>query len=339
MQGNAVLILRWTRATTVPRRIAALAIVLAVLVVTSCGSNHASAKNVMSKEAVLLQSPNPSEPRSTVVSTTSTLAVASTSSTAAATTVPVAPSSTVAPAPTAAPPAESTAAPGPAAAAPVLVPDGQPEQVIPPRAPSGPSIIARTRGGNVPAFARIPADPAVTTPSWNFEPETMFGSPTTFLVTAESGGWLQVVLPIRANNTRGWIPRDTVTIATTNLRAVVSIGARKVTIYDGEAVLAETSAVVGKPSTPTPTGLFYVTDVIDTENPGGVYGPYVLALSARSEVFDFFNGGEPLTALHGTSSPGLIGTAASNGCIRLPNEMSTFLASRLPLGTAVYIQQ
>ena len=303
---------------------------------SACGANN----DKLSKKAIIVEASAAStastvETTTTVSSTLPSTTTAPTSTLAPTTVPPTTVPPTILPPTTAAP----APAPPPPPVAPVIVADSsEPEIVIPAQAPQGPSIVARTRGGTVPAFARIPADPTTTAPTWNFDPETMFGSPTTFLVTAEVGGWLQVVLPIRANNTRGWIPRDTVTLATTNMRALVTISARNVTVYDGNEVVADISAVVGKPSTPTPTGLFYVTDVIDTQDSGGVYGPYVLALSARSEVFDFFNGGEPLTALHGTSSPGLIGTAASNGCIRLPNDMSTFLATRLPLGTAVYIQ-
>ena len=270
----------------------------------------------------------------------------------------VLPTTTVAPTPTTAAPAPappplvnaaatssqavSSAASTPGAvkslASPPAVIDTTPAVPVIPTAPTGPSLIARTKGGPIYAYNHPPRTPDPAVSDWSFDATTQFGSPTTFLVTAESGIWLQVVLPIRANNTRGWIPRADVNLSQTAIRARVSISQRRVTVWNGNEVLVDTSAVVGKPSTPTPTGLYYVTDVIDSGDPNGVYGPYVLALSARSEVFDFFNGGEPITALHGTSSPWLIGTAASNGCIRLPNSVSTLLAANVPLGASVFIE-
>ena len=63
----------------------------------------------------------------------------------------------------------------------------------------------------------------------------------------------------------------------------------------------------------------------------------MLATSARSDAFDFFNGGEPLVGLHGTNAPELLGSASSNGCVRMPNSVASMLAFRVPLGAAVEI--
>ena len=45
-----------------------------------------------------------------------------------------------------------------------------------------------------------------------------------------------------------------------------------------------------------------------------------------------FDDGLPVIAFHGTNQPDLIGSAASNGCIRMPNEVVTQLAETIPAG-------
>ena len=52
--------------------------------------------------------------------------------------------------------------------------------------------------------------------------------------------------------------------------------------------------------------------------------------------YDSFDGGLPEIALHGTNQPSLVGSAASNGCIRMPNDAILQLESLVPLGTVVH---
>ena len=58
-------------------------------------------------------------------------------------------------------------------------------------------------------------------------------------------------------------------------------------------------------------------------------------LRGAQRVFD----GLPVIALHGTNNPGAVGTAVSNGCVRIPDEVVTQLAERLPAGTPVIITE
>ena len=74
-------------------------------------------------------------------------------------------------------------------------------------------------------------------------------------------------------------------------------------------------------------------------SPGGVGAPYALALSARSDVLQEFDGGPGQIALHGTDNVGgVLGTAASHGCMRLDTASITWLATRLGPGTPVTIE-
>lgn len=210
--------------------------------------------------------------------------------------------------------------------------------VIPLRADfTGPTEVATAVVPNVPVYAQRPAARGSVAADWTFPGSTTFGNPTTFLVLSRLGDWAEVILPMRPNGTTGWVSLGDVGLAATAKRIVVDRAGRSVSVYDGTATIASTFAVVGKSSTPTPVGTFFVTDILQTDDPGGVYGPYVFALSARSESFEFWNGQEALVALHGTNQPDLIGTAASNGCVRLPNAVTAELVRTLPLGTPVYV--
>ena len=81
----------------------------------------------------------------------------------------------------------------------------------------------------------------------------------------------------------------------------------------------------------------YVTDVLDTGNDGGAYGPFALGLSAHSETLSEFGGGDGQVGIHGTNDPSSIGNNVSHGCVRVPNDIVSQLAAIVPLGTPVTI--
>jgi lipoprotein-anchoring transpeptidase ErfK/SrfK len=91
------------------------------------------------------------------------------------------------------------------------------------------------------------------------------------------------------------------------------------------------------PEANTPTGTFYVTDFVKTDNDRGVYGPYAFGVSAHSDRYSEFDGGDGQIGIHGTNEPASIGKDASHGCIRVPNNVISKLADLIPLGTPVTI--
>ena len=63
-------------------------------------------------------------------------------------------------------------------------------------------------------------------------------------------------------------------------------------------------------------------------------GPFALALSARSNVLQEFEGGPGQIALHGRENlGGTLGTAESHGCIRLDTASIDWLAARIDPGS------
>jgi len=80
---------------------------------------------------------------------------------------------------------------------------------------------------------------------------------------------------------------------------------------------------VGKPNTPTPIGTFTIKN--KQVNPGGPYGSRWMGLSA------------PSYGIHGTNNEASIGSAASNGCIRMHRQDVEDLFNYVGVGTVVRI--
>lgn len=150
-------------------------------------------------------------------------------------------------------------------------------------------------------------------------------------------GWLQVLLPVRPNGSTGWIHAGDVVLSNDPYRVVVQLRAHRVVAYRGATTVLSVPAGIGKASTPTPGGGYYLTQLFQTPNPDGAYGPYAYSLSGFSEVLTTFKGGDAIIGLHGTNQPQLVGTDVSSGCIRVRNDAITKLAHLLPLGTPVTI--
>jgi lipoprotein-anchoring transpeptidase ErfK/SrfK len=151
------------------------------------------------------------------------------------------------------------------------------------------------------------------------------------------GEWLLVRLPGRPNGHTGWINERATTISVTAWHLVVDLSARTVTVYHAGHPVKVVKAVVGKPSTPTPEGDYFVEETIALASTQ-VGAPFALALSARSSVLQDFEGGPGQIALHGLLNVGGVpGTAVSHGCVRLDNATMAWLSGRISPGTPVTI--
>lgn len=174
--------------------------------------------------------------------------------------------------------------------------------------------------------------------SWNH-------GPVGLLVLAERTGhdgrlWLRVRLPQRPNGASAWIPADRTQLASTPWRIVISIRRRTVSLEHAGRVVRVYRAVVGKPATPTPTGLFAVSERVSQPDPHGFYGPWVLLLTAYSRTLLHFAGGPGQIGIHGRDGASLrdpLGTALSHGCIRIDNAAITVFARVAVEGTPVLI--
>jgi lipoprotein-anchoring transpeptidase ErfK/SrfK len=156
-------------------------------------------------------------------------------------------------------------------------------------------------------------------------------------VSDDGQSWLHVRLPGRPNGHKGWIPANRTRLASTAWHILIKLSARRVIVYQNGRAERRFRAVVGKPSTPTPRGRFFIEEAL-TVSPRYAGGPFALATSARSPVLQEFEGGPGQIALHGTDNlSGALGTAASHGCIRFDTPAITWLAERIGSGVPLTI--
>jgi lipoprotein-anchoring transpeptidase ErfK/SrfK len=120
-------------------------------------------------------------------------------------------------------------------------------------------------------------------------------------------------------------------------RIVVDVSQRRLTLYRNAKPVLSATVAVGSPSTPTPTGRFYVNQRLVPADTGGPYGPGAIGISAFSNVLTGWAQGGPV-AIHGTNEPWSIGHAVSNGCIRLPNATLLKVFRETLAGTPVIIR-
>ncbi|MCO5315415.1 MAG: L,D-transpeptidase family protein [Solirubrobacterales bacterium] len=154
--------------------------------------------------------------------------------------------------------------------------------------------------------------------------------------------WLKVRLPIRPNGSKGWIPRDRVTLRHSPRYIVIDRSRRRLTVFGLRGRRrASFKVVVGKRSTPTPLGLFATYDRVRQADPNGFIGPWAVPLTAHSDKLRRFDGGPGLVALHGRDGASLydpLGSARSHGCVRMNNKRIRQIV-RVSLGTAVRIHR
>jgi len=199
--------------------------------------------------------------------------------------------------------------------------------------PTGSSLV-----GHASADVEIFDSPELAAPSYVLKPATSLGSPRVFLV--ESGpvdGWVEVSLPIRPNGSTGWVRAGDLDLAVLDYAIFVDLSDRQLRLEQSDEVVLETEVAVGSPHNPTPTGSYFVTDIVQLADPGGPWGPFALGLSAFSDTITEFNGGNGIIGIHGTNRPASIGEPVSLGCVRVPNEIATQLADLVKLGTPVEI--
>ena len=216
--------------------------------------------------------------------------------------------------------------------------------------PHGPAPGAPTRRAAWVARVVIPT-PALTAPGRGrvrtviATSATGNGGPIDLLVlgtrvTANGTTWLRVLLPQRPNGTSGWINSNLVQLTRTPWRIDVSLPARTVSLLRDGHVLDTWSAVIGKPTTPTPPGLYAIYERARQPSPNDFLGTWALLLTAFSPVLRNFDGGPGQVAIHGRGGASLLdplGSARSHGCVRIDNSAVDLLAADATEGTPVQI--
>jgi hypothetical protein len=149
--------------------------------------------------------------------------------------------------------------------------------------------------------------------------------------------WFRVRVSFYPNGTLGWIRAGTMATSRIRTRIIVDLSRQRLILYKSGRVVLSTPVAIGKPSTPTPRGRFYITQRFILTNPDGPYGARALGISAFSNVLRSWRDGGPV-GIHGTNEPFSIGRPVSHGCIRLPERAMLELFRQVPLAAPVIIR-
>jgi hypothetical protein len=148
--------------------------------------------------------------------------------------------------------------------------------------------------------------------------------------------WVQIRIPKRPNGKKGWVPREALSdFKVVRTKLVINRKTLRSTLYKKGKTIWSSRIGVGKASTPTPAGRFWIREKIRNLG-GGAYGPWAFGTSAYSRLSDWPGGG--VVGIHGTNEPHLIPGRPSHGCVRVPNAKVVRLAKLLPVGTPLQIK-
>ena len=148
--------------------------------------------------------------------------------------------------------------------------------------------------------------------------------------------WLHVLLPDRPNGSTGWLRAARVDTSIVRDRIIVRLRKHTLTRYHEGRPIARYRVAIGRPSTPTTPGRFFVWARVGYADVQGPYGNFAVGLSGFSKVITDWPGGGRM-AIHGTSDPNTAGEDVSNGCIRVFNPLMAKLID-VPMGATVIIR-
>jgi hypothetical protein len=167
------------------------------------------------------------------------------------------------------------------------------------------------------------------------------GLPETYLLLAtyvDSHGeqWVRTRVPARPNGLIGWVPAaDLGQFHISHWHIVIRLGARSLKAYLGGRLRFTAPVGVGKPSTPTPTGHFWIRESFPVPS-GSPYAPWAMGTSDYSHLTDWPGGG--VVGIHGAfGEPQKIPGDPSHGCVRMRTGDLMHLARLIPVGTPVTI--
>jgi lipoprotein-anchoring transpeptidase ErfK/SrfK len=164
--------------------------------------------------------------------------------------------------------------------------------------------------------------------------------PTVVLVdtikTKGSQVWYHIWLPTPPNESRGWVKEGRLALYNTSSKIVIDLSKRKLYVYKRGVLAKAFPVAVGRPSLPTPTGTYFITEKLVPPDPNGAYGALALGTSAFQPKLSYWAGGGQV-AIHGTNEPWLIGKAISHGCVRMHDKDVKEVSRLVPTGSPVEI--
>lgn len=154
---------------------------------------------------------------------------------------------------------------------------------------------------------------------------------------SKSGKYGKVTVPYTMNPRPGWIQISGLKKSYVKYSVEADISRHRLTLLRYGKPIMRVPMATGMPSRPTPPGRYTVVDRW-TSSPSGSLGAFVFALSGLQINYPGASSGLFIMAIHGTNSPSTLGTSASNGCLRVSNNVVYRLIPKLRLGTPVIIR-
>jgi lipoprotein-anchoring transpeptidase ErfK/SrfK len=169
------------------------------------------------------------------------------------------------------------------------------------------------------------------------------GVTATFLAIEEAfdgdgNTWYRVRVPVRPNGSTAWLRASEVKPILLHNDLRIDLSDHRLDVYTQGEKTHSYPVGVGKGSTPTPPGDYYIMIKMKPIKENSVYGDLAMGISSFSEeLVDWPGGGQ--VGIHGTNDPSSIGKDVSAGCIRLQNEDILELTDLAPLGTPVFVRE
>lgn len=171
--------------------------------------------------------------------------------------------------------------------------------------------------------------------------KTPYGGPNVLPIVKARGDWVAVVSPYRKQNNKVSWTKVAPNSKFVAVEYSISIRLSKHTIVvrKNGKIVHRFNTAIGRVGHATPTGRFSVTDgLLFKVGDRAIYGCCALVLSARQPNLPAgWTGGDRI-AMHGTPNKNSIGLAASLGCLRVGDEASRWLVSKVPAGATVFIK-
>jgi hypothetical protein len=173
--------------------------------------------------------------------------------------------------------------------------------------------------------------------------ETEDGFPEVYLLLAlhtdaRGQAWVRLRIPGRPNGRTGWVLRPALSaFHETRWLLVINLRRRALTAYFDGHLRFRAPVGIGRPSSPTPPGRFWVRERLPIADRSSPYWPYAIGTSDYSTLTDWPGGG--IVGIHGDyGEPQSIPGDPSHGCVRMRDSDIAWLAPRITLGTPLRIE-